>query len=221
MKFNGPRARNCNASKLLDVLQGTSGHGPYGWNVNVTGVSIDRSELDKKVTFALYGRDSHQANRRVIIAPVWSIHPRYGEPDTFLGYSVEDTSYSKNDGYVGRHLTFDEALEAVEARIVKQYGRGPDKVQDYQTMLGQQQYDNLSSNEDYDELRSAAEQAIEEYADYHNHVKLDSWNSMDAEMVREEATVNNVLGVALSQGHVEWDKVYRLRVVLGEMMEHA
>lgn len=208
------RAHQSSGSKILNAIDAICSGKNNGWCVKVEGEMFERSELGKKVTFSYYERGEHLADARVVISSEWSMHPHYGEPDTFLGYSVTDDDYNRADGVLGRHLSFDEAIDTAKDHIASKWDKGPERAQEYQSWHAKAGYDNLGHEEEYADLCSIVENAAAAFAEYHNTVTPDGWEELSREDIDIAECEKLVIAQALETGMIDFEDLHKLRVVV-------
>lgn len=219
--MNHARSSASTASQLLSDLEGISGSGPFGWSIDVSPVQIDRSVLDHKIILRYYEQGEYQATRTVTISPEWSMHPRYGEPDVFLGYKVTDTDYDEEfDNVIARHLRFDEATETVSDRLTTQYQRGPHRVTDWRSLRRMAKHGDAEQVSNYAVFADVVGHSIKLFVEYYNDEKEDTWEPIEYDDVLSDHGVNQVLGRALEEDTmVDFKQLASLRLVAEDIMD--
>lgn len=209
---------NTGSTSLLDALMKVTSHGRSGWNVNVDSVRVDNSApLDYTVRLAYIPKNERRADRRVKIVPVWSIHPRYGEPDVFLGYRIKDDAMGEYDDVYADYLTFREACETVGKLIGERYKEGTRRVRDWRQT---REYGGVERLDDYDRLKEAGDEAIDRLVEYINDVKMDEWDEITRDEIEKngEQWKTEIIGRAKADGLVEFYDLADLSLVLDELL---
>lgn len=212
------RSRDTDCTSLLDALMKITSHGRSGWNVNIDSIRLDNSApLDYEVRLEYIPKNERMTERRVKIVPAWSVHPRYGEPDVFLGYRVKDDAMGEYDNVYADYLTFREACETTGKLIGERYKEGTRRVRDWRK---QREYGRVEDIDNYDELREAGDEAIDLLVEYINDVKMEQWDEITRDEIEKngEQWKTEIIGRAKAHGLVGFYDLADLSLVLDDLL---
>lgn len=211
-------SRETSSTALLDALSKITTYQQDGWSVNVKPISVDNSApLDCNVVLEHYRDGESRATRRVKIVPHWATHPRYGEPDVSLGYTVTDSKQDEYDGVYADYLTFREACTAVGELLGEAYKPRPRRVRNWRKTRRREDPTQIGN---YEGLESIGDEAIDRLVEYVNEVGDDEWDEITRDDIEREGESwkDEILGRAYVDGDAGFHDLADLSLVLDHLL---